>query len=467
MANLTADFYEAPLSEQALEKAPEWDDFMTAEFLRIALATKLEEGDSLEERIKKAKGKVDKAQENLDAREAIEVVPKDDRTEDQKTALRKMVFSSRVYREVLESAKRDLRDVETKMAEMWKKVGEITSIVRKSVSSSLFRVYREKQEEHRDNSHKQAIEGLKAIKDRLRVEPELRLADMRDKITDYTQGYTVAVQTSNVKLVAIDKLVKDTEKFQNFLGLKSGALTAAEAITAVRRGIKHAYHGVQNVSMAMQDVINAGEGKKDWNAFYSELKGLMDAAEARNKVDEGKLIEDGNNGGGGAKSFMADGGRHQNTQEFRDAVAREVSDQLKTLQGGGGAAFHANAAAAAGGQHGVATTIVPSSWIAATNNNASNLQYPSSFVFNAGTVDMRGQCYDFQKNKCRRGDSCKFAHSIKGGGSSKVALRETAEDRSKKNCRDGALCKRPGCGFLHPNGKMDIPGTPDPKKKRA
>ena len=135
MANLTADFYEAPLSEQALEKAPEWDDFMTAEFLRIALATKLEEGDSLEERIKKAKGKVDKAQENLDAREAIEVVPKDDRTEDQKTALRKMVFSSRVYREVLESAKRDLRDVETKMAEMWKKVGEITSIVRKSVSS--------------------------------------------------------------------------------------------------------------------------------------------------------------------------------------------------------------------------------------------------------------------------------------------------------------------------------------------
>ena len=185
MNDSAIDFEKAPLKEANSDNAADWSETMKREFIRIAL-------------------------QQLEAAAAATIPP-------QQPPPVPKTPSTKILRENVQSAKADLRDVEGKLAEMLKKVGEITTFVRKTVEEALFTVYREKQDENADNAHKQAVDGVQAIKDRLKVEPKLRLSAMRDKIADFTKGFAVTITGALAKLDAIHKLKKATKRHMDFV----------------------------------------------------------------------------------------------------------------------------------------------------------------------------------------------------------------------------------------------------------
>ena len=450
------DFKEEHLTVDTLETAPEWFERFEDQMAMVGLSMTVDTGPSVEEQVKKARVKANAAQTKFEARETIEEIAEANRTPEQRTALRAML-SRKSLRDAEQSAKADVRDLEKKYEDTKRKVSDMIKFVQDTVGHELFTIFKGTRDEHQNNAHKLVVAGAQAIKDRLKsIAPAQRMAALKDKAKQYTQSVATTTVRAREKLYAINDLKKRCEDMQNFLGLENGALSDADAIWTTRQAIQHTQHGVGFVTPAMQDKIESAENKT-WKVFFADLSGLLDAAVVKDKIDGKRVVEDA--GGAVGHSFSAT----VTGKSLDELVASVVDERLKMHQqttymnaGGGGAAFHANAAA---GQHGV-TMMIPT-------------PFASSYVFNAGSsvagggnnqVDTRGLCFDFQKNRCRRGDSCKFKH---GDGKGAKALGETATDRSKKKCHFGAACKRSDCGFLHPTGKMDAPGTPDLKKKRT
>jgi hypothetical protein len=452
------DFKEEKLSVDTIANASKWWEQARDEFVQVGLSQQLSVGPSLEERVRTAQVKVDTIEKKEAKREKIEEVPMEDRTKEQKDEL-KIMTSLKMLTDASTAAKNSLRDVEKKLEDSNRKNRAVSGFVRETVDEPLWRVFKEARELYIDDMNKQVIEGIKAIKTRLLIAPNVVLAAHKNKVTKFTTTYAVTIRGALAKLDEIDAIYTDGKELEKFLGKDSGSLTDDEAISAVRQGIKYK-HGDNNVTQAIQDVLDSvDDEKKTWKEFCSELRKKMESSTVRSLLDNEKGIEDDDT----ASTFKAAATGPADSRAFAAAVDAAVDKKFKTWQGQQ-PTFPGTAFNAFGSQTGVP-------W--------QGFQQQNPYAFNTGQWQpgppgngsgngqgggaggkSSGVCFAFQKGKCERGDKCRFQHVIDN------SIKDNST--KKKVCFYDGTCMRTDCSFDHPKGKNKGPGTPvvgDKRKK--
>jgi hypothetical protein len=441
------DFKEEHLSVDTIVNASKWNEQLGDEFVHVGLSQQLSDGLSLEERVKTAQVKVDATESREAKRDKIEEIPAKDRTDGQREQLKAM-SSLKTLTDASTAAKSSLRDLEKKLEDSNRKNRAVSGFVHETVDESLWRVFKEARETYANDMHKQIVEGIKAIKLRLLISPNVVLAAHKNKVTQYTAMYAVTIRGALAKLDQIDALYNDGKELEKFLQKDSGSLTEDEAISAVRQGIKYK-HGENNVTQAIQDVLDsADDTKRTWKEFCGVLRNKLESSAVRSMLDDTKGTEDDDK----TFAYKATSTGLDTSKAFTAAVDKAVDKRLKTLQSQQ-PTFPGTASHTFGLQTGAP-------WQGSQQNPfASNAgQWPpgptngSEYGQGGGAGGKNsGVCFAFQKGQCDRGDKCRFQH--------------VTNNRAKVCWNDGT-CMRQNCMFDHPNGKSKGPGTPGVGNKR-
>lgn len=443
---------------ETIEMASQWWEQLHDEYVQAGLRRELSDGPSLEEQVKTALGKVEAAESKVERREKIEGISPKDRNDEQNLQLKGMA-SLKTLTEAATSSKTTLRDLEKKLEDSNRKNKEIVTWVHVTVSEPLWRVFRITRQEHDNNVQKQVIMGIRAIKDRMQIAPNAVLAAHKAKISEFTKSYAVTIPGALQKLNNVDAIFTTGKELEKFLGKTSGSLTDDEAITAMIQGIKYK-QGEGNVTQSIQDVLDlAGETKKTWKVFCSELRKMLETANLRMMLDTDKKIEE--EGEFSSFNTMAIGSIRSN-KAFAAAVDEAAETKLRNWQIGNQQQGFSGAFNAVGPQSGPSWQGVQS--LAPYAFNAGMWQQPPTHGSESedrqgGGSKGNGLCFAFQKGKCDRGESCRFKHSNADG--------PKAKGISNNICYSDGSCTRAGCPFAHPSGRgSNRPDTPTAGQKR-
>jgi hypothetical protein len=129
-------------------------------------------GRTTEIRLKAARTKQENVEVKILARETIEAITVTERSEEQKNVLKAMQ-SSKLLNEESASIGLAVRDLEKRQIEEKKACAEMDSWIELRVTLSLWELYKGQREKHLEDRIKQVLEGIKEIKQRMIVAPEI------------------------------------------------------------------------------------------------------------------------------------------------------------------------------------------------------------------------------------------------------------------------------------------------------
>ena len=488
------DFKITPMSVDTVEQLGQFTDQLNDAMVNAGIPAKMREGPSVEEQVTIARRKVEVADAKVARREAIEDIQTALRTQEQKDALKSML-SAKVLTEAATSAGQALSELEKKETENNRKCKEVNVFVNERVSDPLWRLYKEARDANEEDKLKGVHDGIKALKERLRIAPNSVMSNFKSKVAVLGTTFAVTRPGALSKLDSIDRLKRESEDMAKLLGAEPGsAVSDAEAIAALRGGVKHKV-GEGCVQSSVQEELDSVDRGiiTTWKELSDKVRKLLESSVVRDRLDSDKKEEDGDQANYAFSAAPAQ--QLQQQQQGQGQVsflgAFKASNQPQNGQGGFMASnansqaqqtqqqnqsmpfqvFYANGAAG------------PAAYIPAWGVGGSQIQQvygQQGLAFNAvgqwsqggaggggggGNGKSQGVCYAYQNGQCFRGNGCKFQHVMVNAGA--AGGGQASPPKKKTVCLNDGGCWNANCKFDHPNGTAYTKANKGGKEKKG
>ena len=435
------NFRENNLSMDCAEAMGKWKEQLDDVFVATGLNPTIEKPEgSLEGQLKKVNDEVAVLEKSIKERETISNIAEGNRSPADRNALKALASASKMANDLSELKKERIR-LDNKIVDLNRSCKEIDVFVDETVDVELYDVYRGKRKESADDRAKQIKEGLKEIGKKLNVGISLIAASLKANLAEEGRRYSTTVSNALKKIVRITKAVEQSKTLAEDFGTTL-VISDEEALAALLAGIR-AKDGVGNVPQTAQALIDAASiTPTTFEVLREKLTMLLQGVSVRDRVSVGKGEEEDD-----GSAFKASTTTQPVSTEMEQKIAqletrvKELSVQNEkhttllatanfAARGGSTGQHHYQAYAATN------TTQQQSPWRPGAGGGAGGKG--GNAYGGGGGGGQRGICYDFQKGKCDRGDSCRFEHVM---------------GAKKPVCQYDGTCTSRFCKYDHPNGK--------------
>ena len=438
------DFKITPLSMGSVKNLPQFLAQLEEAKVTIGIQEEMPTGESLEDKTKRARAAITKAEADIKKREGIENIASTARTEDQKQELKRLMTMNNLAN-ALQAAKKEESELEKRLEEIRRKVALARDWVHQRVDSDLFRSFKQCWDATKENALKQFFEGIKGVVGRMKDTAPVAVLQMhRHALTQLNCGQPATdVAEALRKLNAIEDLLMISEKHAAIMGMGNLKLADQEAINIMQSGVIHA-HGEGDLSEAIQEKLDAGAGAvMTWKEFSGPLRVLLEKRLVTNSLRQ--QVKDGN------MAFKATTSAAMTSTAAAVAAPQQGSSAVTTST----TADVAGVVAQALKEHLALNTKLIQRLAAGGGGGAGGGRRRDNDGGGGGRGrgghGGQGTCFAFARGKCERGNLCRFQHI-------KVDVSNIPD------CRDGLKCNNSNCVFNHPANSR--PGTPKPGDKR-
>ena len=435
------NFGEENLSLKCAERMGKWREQLTNKFVALGLNPTIDNPDgSLEGQLKKVNDEVAVLEKSIKERETISNIAEGSRSPADRNTL-KASSASKMTNELSELKKERIR-LDNKIVEQNRSCSAIDDFVEATVETDLYDAYRGKRDDHEGDRVRQIKEGLKELVQKLNVGIPLIAASLKAKLAGEGNKFSTTVSNALEKIGRIKRAIEQSQAVAKEFGTDDMIISDGEALAVLVAGVR-SKDGVGNVPQTAQTLIDdATIHPTTFKVLSEKLITLLKGVTVRDRVSMGKQEEEDD-----GSAFKASTTTQPVSTEMEQKIA-QLETRVKELSV----------------QNEKHTTLLATANFAARGGSTGQQQYQAYAATNTtqqqspwrpgagggaggkgghaygggGGGGQRGICYDFQKGKCDRGDSCRFEHVM---------------GAKKPVCQYDGTCTSRFCKYDHPNGK--------------